>query len=295
MENTAKKMVSDGDTDNHDRWYVWEMPEDAYSEDNGKVVTKKNKKGQKITYTITGKLKKGCPYTDITLHLKQYELFLQDGMFLKPHRTYGEYQDRYYYGLAMLPKWIRAMILIDGEPIVEVDATALHNRLVGMLYARMTGHAIPEFLIGDSHRKIATMMNVTRKEAKQIGLSYWNSNMLCEPDQEATLASIHNKELFAKMDTYLIENHYTLFEWLIDIKCKIPSIKGGKKTHSNLSAMLTHNEVMMMDTFIQRELSNEPLIYCYDCVYVRESIALDIKQKFTIFVDEWCSQPKGLI
>jgi hypothetical protein len=197
----------------------------------------------------------------------------------------GFYKDRFYCFLSMIPKWIRNEIKIDGEQIVEIDAQALHPRIVGKLYEEITGDTRPEFLEGDSHTKIAKMLNIDRSSAKLISLSYWNSKII----GYKTSASKRNVELFAKMDKYIIQNHSKLFAFLKYIKCDMKPIKNKKSSHSNMSVLLMDMETRIMENFfrdVKYSGNKTTFLYCYDSVAVKQSKYETIKTLFENNVEQ---------
>jgi hypothetical protein len=241
------------------------------SEDNGKKVTKKKANGDTFTYTVQGKLKENCPFVDINIHIYNYVLQMNGTKTLKKRKKYYDaegnvYYDRFYCFLSNIPRWIRGEILIHGEEIVEIDAQALHSKIVGKLYGDYANVSTPEFLTGDSHTKVAELLDVTRLESKLIALSYWNSRIV----NGATISSKRNSELFAKMDKFIQTDYPMLFEYLSLVKSSKP-IKTGKSSNTNMSVLLVDKEVRIMQDFLS-EYGGFSVIYVYDCVYVKKSV-----------------------
>jgi hypothetical protein len=286
----ARKMVENKEKDKYGRTYSFGIPEEWYSEDNGKVITKRKANGDSFKYTIRGKLKPNCPYVDINIHIYNYILMMNGPKLIRKRKIWedenGFYKDRFYCFLSMIPKWIRNEIKIDGEQIVEIDAQALHPRIVGKLYEEITGDTRPEFLEGDSHTKIAKMLNIDRSSAKLISLSYWNSKII----GYKTSASKRNVELFAKMDKYIIQNHSKLFAFLKYIKCEMKPIKNKKSSHSNMSVLLMDMETRIMENFfwdVQYSGNKTTFLYCYDSVAVKQSKYETIKTLFENNVEQF--------
>lgn len=279
----ARYMVENQKRDKHDRVYVYEIPSEWMHEDNGKTFTGKRNDGTTFTYTVRGKIKPGCPYVNINQHINSYMMMINGEKLLKARRKYKsqgkEYFDRYYYTLALFPKWIREMIIIDGEEIVEVDYTALHSRIVNKLYQdnveSIGGNkeSLP-FLEGDSHSKVAALLGINRATAKRIGLSYWNSRI----SNKTTISSKTNAGVFEAMDEFLKRSYPDFFKYLEFVKTRQKKIKSGMKRHSNMSAMLMDMENRLMQYVMER--IDFPVIYVYDCLYVGKSRQEYVKKLF---------------
>lgn len=276
----AENMVKNEETDKWGRIYSFGIPAEWYHEDNGKVITKKKSNGETYSYTIRGKLKTDCPYVDINIHIYNYILMMNNKKIIKKRKKYVDeegnvYYDRFYSFLSMIPKWIRNQIKIDGEEIVECDATALHPRIIAKMFETSTNLEAPEFLKGDSHSKISDILNISRKEAKLINLSYWNSKIV----GDNTIASNRNKEVFKKMDDLIKSECPKLFEFLKIVKCDMKAIKNGKGSHSNMSVMLMDHENRIMQEFLDR-FGGFSFIYCYDSIAVKKSCYDFVKKNF---------------
>lgn len=292
LEEIAEKMVNSGEVDKYGRQYSFGIPKEWYSEDNGKTITRKKDNGETFTYTIRGKLKPNCPYVDINVHIYNYILMMNGPKVLRKRKIYynngEEYKDRFYYFLAMIPKWIRNEIKIDGENIKEIDATAMHPRIIGKLYENYTNNERPEFLVDDSHTKIAKMLGINRKDAKLLSLSYWNSKIV----NGRTVSSKRNGKLFKQMDDYIINNYPKLFDFLIDIKCNTKPIKRSKSRHTNMSVLLMNEETNIINNFywdLKYTLGeyNLTTLYCYDSIAVKESKYKPIKELFDASVNQY--------
>lgn len=66
----------------------------------------------------------------------------------------------------LMPSWIRNMVKINGEPIVECDFTAMHPNLANSLYCGSGQHI--------SHQEVADYLGMDRKQAKKEHLSFFN-------------------------------------------------------------------------------------------------------------------------
>lgn len=283
----ANKMVQEGATDKHGRRYVWEIEDKYLHPDNGKEIIIKLKGGKTKKITIRGKLIENCPVVDIRVHLYSYYLWMSGNKVVKKRKIFeheGEtFYDRFYSILSILPKWIRNEIKMDEEEVVEVDATALHSRIVGKMFSEwLGGEPIPEFLTGDSHSKIAEILNISRQEAKIIALSYWNSRIV----DNATISNKKNITIFRKMDNLLKTQYPELWNMLIHIKCVMTPIKGHNfSRNSNMSAFLIDREVRIMQDVISR-IEKQPVIYIYDALAVGKSKAEDVQKIFNEVLEE---------
>lgn len=277
----ARELVDSGETDKHGRQYVWEIPSEWMHPDNGKEVTITNTKGITYTYTIRGKLKAGCPFVDINTHINNYLLMINGSKTVKARVKFEcegvTYYDRFYYDLSLMTSWIRNLIKIDNEPLRAFDATALHPRLVGAMYSEKMNKPIPEFLKDDAHSKIASLLGITRSEAKQVNLTYWNSRI---SRSNKTIASKKNEDNFRKLDSYIQENHPDLWEYLVEVKIRMNCIKNNGNTHSNMSVLLNDAETRLMQNIISKASKHSSVIYCYDCIYVKESVWNEVENLF---------------
>lgn len=279
LYKVAEKMVMDGRKDKYGRIYSFGIPLEWMSEDNGKKITKKKADGSEFSYTIHGKLKPQCPFVDINTHIYNFLLMMNGPKTIRKRRKYVDkdgriYYDRFYSFISNIPKWIRDEILIEGEPIKEIDAVALHSKIVGKLYSDYTKEEIPDFLSGDSHTKLGKILDISRQEAKIIGLSYWNSRIL----YGRTIASKRNAELFNKMDDFIKKDYPKLFEFLKKVKTT-KAIKEGKSSNTNMSVLLIDKEVRIMQDFLNN-FRGFSYIYVFDCVYVKEKLYEFAKKGF---------------
>lgn len=201
------------------------------------------------------------------------------------------YYQRFEYYLKRMPREDRKKITIDGEETIEVDAQALHPRILGKLFNEHTGLPIPEFLKGDSYSKLGEFLGLERPQAKEVNVSYWNAEI-----DSKNLKTIDTKGnypmLFRKMDEFLIEKSPELFEWLLEIKCEMKAIN-GTEPHSNMYFMMTDREVRIMNELICKiyEKGNK-CIYVADAVFVKKSIAEEVSKIFEAILEEHLTENK---
>jgi hypothetical protein len=211
-----------------------------------------------------------APIKLLSEDVQAYKDMVAKGVWARPYGGNVDLSDRFYYGISSIPRWIRAMVRINGEPLAELDAVSLHPRILSFLFAKNTGLHAPQELIGDTHSQLALMFGTDRKTAKQTNLTYWNS-----------AEYMHSSKHAIHLGAYL-ENVYPDFnEWL-----------QGKKTetslhHKNISKLLLSEEMRLMDSFVNKYLQGIPFIYTFDCVYVAQSVADRLKDTFSQHVEEY--------
>lgn len=250
VEEVAKKMVERGEKNSKGKLYVWEYAESDFELVKRTFITKKGKS------TFTTKIKTNDAVVCIQEGIAIYARFLHEGLYFKDAGLHT----RYYTSLSLIPSWIRKLILIDNQPVVENDFCALHNRLIN----RLSGGVCPE-LTGDSHTKLMITLGLeSRQEAKQIGLSYWNSRIMCGK----TVASKANTKAFERMDDFLQSKYPEIWGMLLITKAV---------THTEMSKILIAQERALLEEVIERFVGDEPFIQCYDCVYTTKSIKKEME------------------
>jgi hypothetical protein len=221
--------------------------------------------------------------SDNTLSRISYKGVVKVTNIKRLHANDGnDYYSRFYYSLSWMKKEERKKLLIDNEPIVEIDATAFHSVLLGKLFRDKTGNTIPEFLIGDVHSNLAPMLGLSRNDAKEINNSYWNS----EIKNDKTIASYENKILFQKMDDFLKNEYPEFWKWIVYIKYEMEPFN-GLEPHKNMSILLQDRDVRLMDKLIKRlESLDIKCIYVADAVYVKKSVAKQVEMIFNEYFNK---------
>lgn len=225
---------------------------------------------QPSDFTTKTKIKYGKRYdisvktnhsvVDINEGIDIYLRFLDNGLLYK---EFSEYT-RFYTSFSLMPKGIRELILIDGQPIIANDYSSFHSVLLNYRYAYQFNAELIDLFTGDSHQKIADLFGITRDEAKAIALRYWNSYMNKNIE---TTAKKENKALFKKMDEYLFINEPDFFQMIYEIK---------NPEHNNMNKILFQMEREIMDMVIDEIIKDEPYIYTYDCVYMTRDISTEM-------------------
>ena len=250
VEALSEQMVASGATNNEGKLYVLD-----YQESDFKTV-KKRIKTKKASYTMSVRVKVNQNVVSIQEGIAIYKRFLNEGLYFKDTGKHT----RYYTSLSLMPSWIRKLIKIDGQEIIENDFSALHNRLVNSY----CGSICPE-LTGDSHTKLMNALGLqSRQEAKMIGLSYWNSRIMFGK----TVASKANAEAFGKMDEFLQTKYPKIWYALYDIK---------SQSHTDMSKLLMRMERELMENVINEFVGDAPYIYTYDCIYCTKSIKTEME------------------
>lgn len=194
---------------------------------------------------------KNCKKVCIEEEINNYENFLNR---TKNNFNHREDDNRYFTDLTNLNHVIRDMILLDGKKLIENDFTAMHNRIIPMLAC-----VYCELLTEDSHEKLGKLLGVSRQEAKQIGLSYWNSELIWINGELWTKGG----ELFRKMDNFLKTEYRGIWDFLVETK---------KDNHSNMSRLLFMEERRIMEKVRTEFLQDKDFIYCFDCYYTTVNI-----------------------
>lgn len=129
----------------------------------------KTKKGKKLTllnkHPITY-FKDAKERSFVERDIKKYEyLVLQNGLMIPTvgdERSGGRIVDSF----TLMPSWIRNLVKVNGQPIVEADYSALHPNIAANLYGGKT-----EFI---THAKVAEESGIEIKEVKLEHLSFFN-------------------------------------------------------------------------------------------------------------------------
>lgn len=128
----------------------------------------KSKKGKKLTYLNRhdrARWKDHGQRMFVEDCIDIYEMYT-DGGFLLPVVTDAKAGGRVVDSFVLTPGWIRAMITVNGERLVEVDYAALHPNLAATIYG---GHA--KYI---THRDIAEKTGLNLADVKVEHLSFFN-------------------------------------------------------------------------------------------------------------------------
>jgi hypothetical protein len=199
--------------------------------------------------------KKGKKLNSFGKHCKSYYSdktkysFIEDGMKIYQYLTDeglnipivgSEYSGgRIVDSLTLMPSYIRNMITINGEPIVECDFVCLHPNIAVSIYGGKS-----EYL---THQKIAEELSIDLNEVKKEHLSFFNKH----------------PKIMVKSPLYqfYMENEPEMMTSLINEKYR------NKRKYKITSQIMFEKEVSIMTNVIQ-ELSKEGIRvgYVYDAL-----------------------------
>jgi len=237
---------------------------------DGKIlyrVKKKNKaiKGSDI-YDRTIKHNKQNPKNkykliDAKKHLNLYYNLVGRGVSPKaiiPLVSGDKAGGRIIDSFTLMPKWIRKLIKIDGEPIVELDYSALHPNLLPKIYDSKIDNPISHDDVLEYFQNKG--MVVTRNKIKIEHLSFFNKRI--QGMKKSVLWNYYQEQYPEMMDKVIADKENSEF--------------GHKVT----SRKLFKNEVQLMTLVIEKikKLYDLPLIYCHDTLYIPESRANEVRQ-----------------
>lgn len=213
-----------------------------YQTKKGKILTKLNKHSKEYFKDHTNR-------SFVEENIKKYKL-LTENSFMIP--TVGDYKSggRVVDSFTLMSSWIRKLIKIDGEPIVEIDFKAFHPNLVMSIYG-----GSKKFL---THLQVAKESNIDINEVKIQHLSFFNktpNGMKRSPLYDYYKNS--EPEMLDKLENEKYNSQY---------KHKITSMK------------LFAKEVEIMAEIIKiLNASDIYVMYVYDALYCKQSEAEFVK------------------
>lgn len=206
----------------------------GYKNKKGKILTKLNSKSKSYYSNPENR-------TFVEENLKLYD-YLVGNNFLLP--KIGDFKSggRVVDSFNLMPSWIRSMITIDSEAIVELDFKALHPNIAMSIYGGV------DYQI--AHEKVAKDLSRPVQEVKIAHLSFFNKRV---KDMKKSL-------LF----NYYYKSEKEILQRIIDDK--------KSNTHKITSQKLFKKEVEIMDSCIQ-ELNKQEVyvLYVYDALYCKDS------------------------
>ena len=189
-------------------------------------------------------------YSFIEDGLKIYQYLTDDGLNIPS--VGSEYSGgRIVDSLTLMPSYIRNMITINGEPIIECDFICLHPNIAISIYG---GKA--EYL---THQRIAGELSIDLKEVKKEHLSFFNKH-----------PKVMEKSPLYK---YYMKNEPEMMISLINEKYR------NKRKYKITSQIMFEKEVSIMTHVIQ-ELSKEGIRvgYVYDALLCAPKDVLRVKE-----------------
>jgi len=185
----------------------------------------------------------------VELNIKLFELLTKNGYRIP---TIGDAKSggRVVDSINLMPSWIRKLIKIDGEPIVELDFKALHPNIAMSIYG-----GSKMFL---THEKVSEVSNINKAEVKIENLSFFNQ----------TLWGMKNNKLY---------NYYHSSEPQMLKKIENEKINSARK-HKITSMRMFAKEVEIMTECI-RQLNAKGIYvgYVYDALFCKKSDAEIVK------------------
>jgi len=213
----------------------------GYKNKKGKVLTFLNKKPKSYYSNFQNR-------TFVEENLKQFE-YLVGNNFLIP--KVGDYKSggRVVDSFNLMPSWIRSMVEIDSEPIVELDFKALHPNIAMAIYGGV------EYKI--THQQVAKDLNRPISEIKIEHLSFFNKR----------INDMKRSPLFE----YYFKREKDILKRIIDDK--------QTNNYKITSQKLFKKEVEIMTTCI-KELDNLDIyvLYVYDALYCKFSDKIIVKE-----------------
>jgi hypothetical protein len=214
--------------------YGKKLAKQKHKTKKGKLLTCLNKKPK--TYYSNSKER-----SFVEENIKQYD-YLVGLKYIIP--KVGDYKSggRVVDSFNLMSSWIRSLIKIDGEKIVELDFKGLHPNLAINIYDGKTKYI--------THEKIAKDLNLPLREVKIEHLSFFNKRV-CD---------LKKSPLYS----FYLDNEEVMINNLINDKNQF----GYKKT----SQRLFKKEVEIMTSIIKKLNSIDIyVLYVYDALYCKES------------------------
>jgi len=184
--------------------------------------------------------------------------YLTDNGFYIPDPGKEKSGGRVVDSFNLMPSWIRKMIKINGEEIVEVDCKALHPNLNIKIYGGNEKYI--------THQKVAEKANIDIMDVKEEHLSFFNKH--------------HWQMKESPLWDYYIKNEPLMMKNLIDDKYK----NGYKITSKKLFKL----EVEIMTEVIKRLNENGLYVgYVYDALFCKKSEAFIVKDMMDLVLKEF--------
>lgn len=213
----------------------------------------KNKKGKTLTFLNKhpkSYFKDSTTRCFVEENIKLFDYLTQQG-FMIPIIGNEKSGGRVVDSFTLMPSWIRKLVKIDGESIVEVDYKALHPNIAMSLY-----RGSKKYL---THKLVAEESNIDLSVVKTLHLSFFNE----------TLRGMKASKLY---------NYYKSSE--PQMLKKIEEEKWGSiKNHKITSMRMFAKEVEIMTNSIS-ELNSMGICvgYVYDALFCKKSDAQIVKE-----------------
>lgn len=212
----------------------------------------KNKKGLKLTFLNKhpkSYYKDARSRSFVEQNIKHFEYLTTKGYMIP---TVGDEKSggRVVDSFNLMPNWIRKLIKIEGESIVEIDLRAFHPNIAMSLYGGSKKHL--------THEIVAEESNLDKSTVKREHLSYFNKRV----------TGMKNSSLY----NYYNEHEPTMNEAIIAEKTN------SHKGHYITSMRMFAKEVEIMTECIKQLNSiGIYVIYVYDALYCKRSVSKIVK------------------
>ena len=211
--------------------------------------------------------KKGKKLTFLNKHPKTYfkeassRSFVEDNMRLFDYLTERGFMipiigdeksgGRVVDSFTLMPSWIRKLVKIDGEPIVEVDFKALHPNIAMSVYGGTKRYM--------THSMVAYESNINISDVKKEHLSFFNKT-----SRDMKLSKLYN---YYQTSEPLMLKRIEDDKWSSAKKHKITSMK-----------MFSLEVKIMTDCISQLNSMGIYVGYVYDALFCKEADAEIVKE-----------------
>ncbi len=213
-------------------------------------ITKKGKRLKSLGKHSKSYFKDPAIYSFIEDGLKTYQYLTEGGLELP--KVGSDYSGgRIVDSLTLMPSYIRSMLTINEEPIVECDYSCLHPNIAIAIYGGSINYL--------THQKIADELTIEVKDVKIEHLSFFNK---------------HPKDMErSPLYTYYIKNEPEMMKKLIQEKYNNP------RKHKITSQIMFEKEVSIVtDVIIQLSKEGIKVGYVYDAILCSPKDAQKVKE-----------------
>jgi len=211
------------------------------------LVKNKIEKGGKIYRARYKDNYKKNTYRFVDKDIKRYKFYVEPSYIIP---NISEKVGRVYHTFNMIPSWIRELLNIEGEQMVEVDFAALHPNIAVSLFH---GFNSPRHI---NHQEIADYLNTTKAEVKEGHLRYFN-----EPVKKMNLNPV---------DKFYEDKFPSMIDGIKKIK---------EKNYRAITYKLFNLETKIMEECMRRfEKEQIVALYIFDAFGVAESKVERTKQ-----------------
>ena len=213
----------------------------------------KNKKGKTLSFLNNhpkSYFKDSDKRSFVEDNLKLYDYLTKQG-FMIPIIGDEKSGGRVVDSFTLMSSWIRKLVKIDGESIVEVDYKALHPNIAMSIYGGSKKYL--------THKLVAEDSNIDLLDVKKEHLAFFNKKVW-----DMKLSKLYNYyQLSEPMMLKKIEED----KWNSDKKHKITSMK-----------MFDKEVEIMTESIMQLNSKGIYVGYVYDALFCKESDAEVVKQ-----------------